>query len=104
MNDVFHHHQRSVDDDAEVKRPEAKQIGGYSGKYMQMNANRRESGIVMAVSSAARTLPRNRNKTKDNNEQAFEQRVRYSMQSVCDQIPPVVYGADTDALRQAERH
>ena len=43
--------------------PRLSRFAGIPLKCMQMNANSSDSGIVMAVSSAARTLPRNRNST-----------------------------------------
>ncbi len=43
--------------------PRLSRFAGMPVKCMQMKANSSESGIVTAVSSAARTLPRNRNST-----------------------------------------
>ena len=43
--------------------PRLSRFAGMPVKCMQTNANSSDSGIVIAVSSAARTLPRNRNST-----------------------------------------
>ena len=55
--DVLYHHQVAIDDDAEIDGAEAQEVGGIPAKYMQTNAKSRDSGIVTAVNSAARTLP-----------------------------------------------
>ena len=72
-------------------------------KCMQMNANSRESGMVMAVSSAARTLPRNRNSTSTTISSPSSSVCDHGVQRVVDQVRTVVDGFDTHAMRQPVR-
>ena len=59
---VFDNHHRAVDDDAEVQRAEAHQVGADLVGEHAGEGEQHRSGITIAVISAARMLPRNRNR------------------------------------------
>ncbi len=62
--DVLHHDQVAVDDDAEIDGAKAEEVRRDAGRCMHTNAKSSDSGIVTAVRSAARTLPRVNDSTR----------------------------------------
>ena len=70
-DDVLDHHHGAVHDHAEIERAQREQIGGNVARSRQMAANSSENGMVMATINAPRMLPRNRNRTSDDENDAF---------------------------------
>ena len=78
-----------------------RRLSGHPVKYMQTRANSRDSGMMRAVKSAARTLRRKTSSTVTTITKPVEQHVGNRVQRALDQVRTVVDGDDPHAWRQS---
>ena len=99
--DVLHHDDGRVDDDAEVDRAERDEVRRRAAcATMPLNATSSASGMLSAVMSAARAWPRKSQSTTVDEHHADEQVLEDGVRRQLHQLAAVVVRLDVHARRQ----
>ena len=103
VHDVLDHDQGAIDDDAEVERSKAQEIGGNAGEvHADEGEEQRERNRDGGQKRRAHTAEKHTQDGQDN-DQTLEERMRDGVQRVVDQVRAVVDGDHLHAGRQSRR-
>ena len=90
MNDVFHHHQSAIDDDAEVQRSETEQVCRDSGQFHADKCEEKRKRNRHGGQDGGADATEEQEEHGQNDDEAFQQGPGDGAQRVRHQVTPVI--------------